>query len=282
MKALLALAMLCAPLIAHADTFRYPPLKELADSLNVAWIQQDGVWWLSDPGEEGMKPPPCQKIVDKLVKENIADTTIFPLGRDIKDYKAGPHTFAEYKASCTQVAYLSKAKAFTDEAFMAINFRDEEFAKRCIDRYDEVIKAGVKPTEIVPTSMVAVRGGPDVEVSGSIENIRIKFCDPLYKKVAEERAKREAPYRAVLKGDKLDAALSGRFWMLPGKVEGANNPKRLAANNVWFYEMEPSDGSCANGKTIILYRWQFDQKTSKFLKATEKQYCGTPPASAYR
>lgn len=279
MKAVLALCV-CASLSAHADP--NDQLKSLGDHLNTAWIQKGGVWWLADQGENDMKPPPCQRLVDELVKANTPDTATFSLQRDIKDFKAGTHTFAEAKASCVQVAYVSKVKAFTDEVFLAINFRDMEFAKRCVDRYDEVIKAGVKPTEIVPTSMVAVRGGPDVEFSGSIENVRTKFCDPLYKKVADDKAKREAPYRAVLKGDKLDAALSGRFWMLPGKVEGANSPKLLAANNVWFYEMEPSDGSCASGKTIILYRWQFDQKTSKFLKATEKQFCGMPPASAYR
>lgn len=282
MKELLTLAMLCAPSIAHADTFRYPPLKKLADNLTAAWYQEGGVWWVSDAGEEGMKPPPCQEIVDDLVKEKIADSTTFPLERDIKGYKAGPHTFAEYKASCTHVAYISKAKAFTQEAFRAIDYRDLEFAQRCIERYDEVIKAGVKPSEIVPTQKIAVRGSSDVEVSGSIEDIRTKHCDPLYKAVAEKKAKREAPYRAVLKGDKLDAALSGRFWMLPGKIDGANSPKLLAANNVWFYEMEPSDGACSNGKTLILYRWQFDPKTSKFLKATEKQFCGNIPASAYR
>lgn len=279
MKAVIAVC-LCASLAAHADT--KDQLKSLGDNLNTAWIQRSGVWWLSDQGEEGMKPPPCQKLVDELVKANVPDTATFPLQRDIKDYKAGTRTFAEAKASCAQVAYVSKVKAFTKEVFMAINFRDEEFAKRCVDSYDAVVKAGVKPTEVVPTSMVAVRGGPDVELSGSIENVRTKFCDPLYKKVSEDKSKREAPYRAVLKGDKLDAALSGRFWMLPGKVDGANSPKLLAANDVWFYEIEPSNGSCASGKTIILYRWQFDPKTSKFLKATEKQFCGTPPASAYR
>lgn len=280
MKAVLALC-LCASVTAHADTFAYPPLKKLADSLDIAWIEQGGVWWLSDQGEEGMKPPPCQKIVDDLVKAGIADTETYKLEHDIKDYKAGPHTFAEMKASCVDVAYVSKVKKFTEDVYMALNFADMEMAKRCVDSYDAVIKAGVKPTAQVPTSKVSFRGG-DAELGGTIESLRIKFCDPLYKKVADDKAKREAPYRAVLKGDKLDAALSGRFWMLPGKVEGANSPKLLAANNVWFYEMEPSDGACSNGKTLILYRWQFDPKTSKFLKATEKQFCGNIPASAYR
>ncbi len=281
MKAVFALS-LCASLTTHADSFSYPPLKQLADSLNTAWVQQGGVWWLSDQGEEGLKPPPCQKIVDDLVKTNMADSTTWKLERDIKGYKAGPHTFAEYKASCTEVAYVSKVKSFSEDVYSAIYSADLEMAKRCIDGYDEVIKLGVKPSELVPTRKVSLRGGGDAELGGTIEALRIKFCDPLYKKVADEQAKREAPYRAVLKGDKLDAALSGRFWMLPGKVDGANSPKLLAANNVWFYEMEPSSNSCANGKTIILYRWQFAPKTSKFLKATEKQYCGTPPASAYR
>jgi hypothetical protein len=277
----IAVALLvCLAAPAHADP--QSSFRSLGDSLSTAWIQRGGMWWLSDQGENGMKPPPCQTYVDELNAANVPDTATFDLQSAAGELKAGKHTFGEAKASCDRVFYVSKVKTFVESVYQAMQFADEEFAKRCVESYELVTKAGVKPDEVVPKQQVSYRGKDD-EFGGTIESLRIKYCDPLYKKVSAEKAKREAPYRAVLKGDKLNAALSGRFWMLPGKIDGANSPKLLAANNVWFYEMTPADGSSScSGKTIILYRWQFDPKTSKFLKATEKSFCGDPPKSAYR
>ena len=73
-----------------------------------------------------------------------------------------------------------------------------EMAKRCIDTYAAITKAGVPATEVVPAETVTI-GGKDQVFGGAIEAIRVKHCDGPYQKYADEQAQREAPYRKVLK-----------------------------------------------------------------------------------
>lgn len=275
MRLVIVLALLCAARTVHADEY-----GGLSLSISGAWgARSDGSWILV--GDGSLEPPRCEVVLGELTARGATDATTFTFPSASRDLTAGTHTIAEARAACAQIAHWSKVKAFRTAALQARQFDDLEMAKRCIDTFDAITKAGVKPTEVVPSETVTV-GGKDEVFGGAIEALRAKHCDGPYQKFAAEKARREAPYRKVLKADKLEAALSGRFWMLPGGVEGANDPKKLAAAKVWFYTLTPADGSsrCA-GQEITLHRWQFDGK-HKLVKTTQKSFCGSPPRSAYR
>ncbi len=275
MRLPIALAILCATTTAFADEY-----GGLSLSISGAWgARSDGSWVLVGDGK--VDPPRCEVVLGELTAAGATDATTFTFPSASRDLTAGTHTIGEARAACAQIAYWSKVRAFRTAALRAGQFGDLEMAKRCIDTYAAITKAGVPATEVVPAETVTI-GGKDQVFGGAIEAIRVKHCDGPYQKFAEEKARREAPYRKVLKADKLEAALSGRFWMLPGGVEGANDPKKLAAAKVWFYTLTPADGSSrCLGQEITLHRWQFDAK-HKLRKTTQKTFCGDPPRSAYR
>jgi hypothetical protein len=275
MRLPIALAILCATTTAFADEY-----SNLSHSISGAWgALADGSYALVGDGR--VDPPRCEIILAELTEAGATDATTFTFLRASRDLTAGTHTIGEARAACAQIAYWSKVRAFRTEALQSSQYGNLEMAKRCIDTYAVITKAGVPATEVVANETVSINGKVQ-EFGGTIEAIRVKHCDGAYQKYADEQAQREAPYRKVLKADKLEAALSGRFWMLPGGVEGANDPKKLAAAKVWFYTLTPADGSSrCLGREITLHRWQFDAK-HKLRKTTQKTFCGDPPRSAYR
>lgn len=173
MKLLFALALVCSTTTAFADT--RADLRSLGVHLHRAWVQRGTVWWIED--SEDLASPSCQKDVAALVAARVPDSETFMMPGDAKDLSSGRHTFAEAKANCNQIAYVSKVKAFALEVAKTINAPTAETAKRCVEVYARTIKAGVKPTEVVP--QIAVR---EEMLGGSIEALRIKFCDPLLKR----------------------------------------------------------------------------------------------------
>lgn len=174
MKLLLTLALLSSTTAAFADA-RGAAFRSLGNHLHRAWVQRGTVWWIQD--SEDLASPSCQQDVDELVAARVPDTATFMMPGEARDLSSGQHTFAEAKVNCKQIAYVSKVKAFAIEVENTIRTPTAESAKRCRDVYASVIKAGVKPTEVVPK--IAVK---DEMLEGSIESLRIKFCDPLIKR----------------------------------------------------------------------------------------------------
>ena len=100
---------------------------------------------------------------------------------------------------------------------------------------------------------------------------------------------KHAPYKAVLKADKLGLVINEKtgivysYALAGGKY--TSDAKQLAAARVWFLNIGRSTAEtriCVNGgKLGSVRRYTFDAN-HKLLSTTEKEYCGTPPASAYR
>ena len=91
-----------------------------------------------------------------------------------------------------------------------------------------------------------------------------------------------APYKAArMTGDKLamikENGGSTEYYVAKGTT--TLDPKKLMKANVWF-EFFVGD-ECAHGKTQTMHRYQFD-RNQKLVKSTTREFCGEPPASAYR
>lgn len=162
--------------------------------------------------------------------------------------------------------------------------------KFCIKSYDEMIASGISPSTRVPEEVIpATRGFPEIHWKGTVQEIKEKWCEAGLKKTSDEVAARHAPYKAVLKADKLRLVIDETHggvssYALPGG-KYTSDPKLLAAARVWFLDIgAPSNEPqyCVNGgKRITVRRYSFDAQ-HKLLGTTHKAYCGDPPASAYR
>lgn len=156
--------------------------------------------------------------------------------------------------------------------------------KFCLQSYDKMIASGVSPSTRVTEGKV--RGVP---WEGTVQEIKEKWCEAGLKKSTGDVAAKHAPYRANLKGDKLRLVINEthghvRSYALPGG-QYTDDAKKLAAANVWFLDAgAPSNERqyCpSGGKRKFVRRYSFDAQ-HKLLGMTEKEYCGDPPASAYR
>lgn len=161
---------------------------------------------------------------------------------------------------------------------------------RCIEYYDKMIASGISPSTQVPEYVMEASGNfPRIHVKGTIKEIKENWCDAGKKKLAGDIASDHAPYKAVLKADKLRLVINEktghvyRYALAGGKYTG--DAKLLAAARVWFLDIGAASNEsqyCVNGgKRSSVRRYSFDAQ-HKLLATTEKAYCGDPPASAYR
>ena len=167
----------------------------------------------------------------------------------------------------------------------AIEDKDKIFPMEfyyCVKAYDELIATGVSPsTRMLPDD--------SLNVTGTVEEAKQRFCVDPEKQVDADWDAKQAPYKAVLKADKLRLMINENsrviysYALAGGKY--TDDAKALAAARVWFLNIgAPSNEAqyCLNGgKRNSVRRYTFDA-AHKLLGTTEKAYCGTPPASAYR
>lgn len=156
--------------------------------------------------------------------------------------------------------------------------------KFCIQSYEKMIASGVSPS-------TRVREDSDRGIlwTGTVKEIKEKWCDAGQKKKSADLAALHAPYKALLKGDKLRLVVDethggiSRYAMPGGKY--TSDAKLLAAASVWFLDIGPPSNEaqyCVNGgKRNSVRRYSFNAQ-HKLLGTTQKKYCGDPPASAYR
>ncbi|HUP93634.1 MAG TPA: hypothetical protein VM164_01915 [Burkholderiales bacterium] len=163
--------------------------------------------------------------------------------------------------------------------------------KWCAEEYDKLIASGVSPDTPVPDEKIAGQnhGDPPIIWSGTVRDIKEKWCDAGLKGKTEDIAKRHAPYLAALKNDKLRLVVDTRHggitsYAMPGG-QYTSDPKRLAAAPVWFLNVGAATNerqTCASGgKRNSVRRYSFDAQ-HKLLGTTTKEFCGDPPSSAYQ
>jgi hypothetical protein len=270
----LATPLCAAPGTAAADT--QADAINLGRSLEV-WEKVEGRFQLRDE----YSPTGCVDHLKALTEASAPTSITFELDQDTPDLPAGKHRWTEARAACaaitTAVARAQKILVFSrwaDTARLELNesggARNGAFFRNCLTTYDEAIQAGIPPTE-------RTTGYP--AVAGTMQDIREKWCVP--GKAAADAAEEAhaAPYRKVLKNDKLQTALTRDCCLLlPG---GAKlSPERLAAANVWFEDASP-DHVCTNGLQVhVLHRYQFDAQ-QRLVKVTDREFCGTPPSAAF-
>jgi hypothetical protein len=152
----------------------------------------------------------------------------------------------------------------------------------CLGAYDKLIASGVSPSTRFPADNSA-------NLTGTLAEAKEKYCVAPAKKVDEDWDAKQAPYKAVLKADKLRLVINQNsrviysYALAGGKY--TEDASALAAARVWFVNVGAASNDrrvCVNGgKLGSVRRYTFDAN-HKLLSTTEKEYCGTPPASAYR
>src|ERR1700743_2762380 len=110
--------------------------------------------------------------------------------------KRGAHTLAEIRTSCAHVESLGKVKYFEKWAVMAMKDTpnlnsgqyDAGYYKNCLQAYDQIVKAGVSPSERVPEDVIG-----SATWSGPIEEIRNKWCEPGFEQGQRQNSGERGP-----------------------------------------------------------------------------------------
>jgi len=148
---------------------------------------------------------------------------------------------------------------------------DGDAFKWCLKAYDDAVAAGVPPAE-----KVTVRG-----TSGTMEEIKTKWCQGGKDKFAKAEDERTAPLRKALKNDKLAMALKDADAIILPGGSGTDDPQKLAAAPVWFIDTSPPE-QCRDGRQLHrVHRYQFDAE-QKLRGTTDHDYCGAPPSAAFK
>jgi hypothetical protein len=217
--------------------------------------------------------------LDKLRAAGVPDSRTLEIQWESPELKPGVHTLAEIRHSCEHVARIGKVKEFEKWAILAMQsgakYRSgTDYYRLCLKTYDDIVKAGVAPTERVPDRTIA-----GTQWSGSIEELRKKYCETGASMASSQTAASEAPFRKELKADKLKIALTYGSVFLPGKV-GTSNAHKMATASVWFLDLSPPK-HCVDGRQVhTIRRYQFDG--DQLAKTTHHDYCGGAPTSAFQ
>lgn len=260
-------------------------VSNLEDQIRQAWYRDDETraWLLADAASKGFAPAPCSETLMKLRNLNVPASRTIELREDSKDLPKGVHALPAVRKACDAIEYAGKIKEV--ERWITMSAESDSITNRdafahCVATYNDAIAAGIKPTDRVPQRRIRI-GRDMVMWSGTIEELKLKYCDAGTAKIKEELAKREAPYRKVLKNDKLELALgfnATAVYVLPGG-DASMNPAKLAASRVWFDSTSaPSNEAqtCADGRRRVLVRkYEFD-KNQKIVKTTKSESCGDP------
>ncbi|HLL20666.1 MAG TPA: hypothetical protein VK427_00965 [Kofleriaceae bacterium] len=286
MKAITALiALSTLATTTHADDKTDQLLRDLGSQMNQAWYQDDetNAWLLADTASNAFKPAPCSDTLMKLRNGGAPANLTIELRDDSRDLKKGVHALPAVRRACDAIEYAGKIKEVERWLTMAAesdSINNRAAFANCLESYAEATAAGVKPTERVPQRRVRI--GQDLVMwSGTLEELKIKYCDAGMEKIKAELGKREAPYRKVLKADKLALALgfnATALYVLPGG-DKSMNPKKLAASRVWFDSTSaPSNEaqSCSDGRRRVLVRKYVFDARHKLVKTTQKESCGEP------
>jgi hypothetical protein len=221
----------------------------------------------------------CGDALKALSAANAPGSLTFTQDDNIPELNAGKHAWTDARAACSVLVRKDRIRHFIDwassaraEATKNREIQNESYFKNCLSTYDDAIQAGVPPTQPIDDSGYAVKG--------TMQEVRDQLCTAGMAKLKAANDEAEAPYRKVLKNDKLRLWLRDTtYFELAGVAK--LTPERLAATRVWFQHGTP-EKVCSNGLGVhTLRRFQFDAQ-HKLVKETVRDFCGNPPDSAWR
>ncbi len=241
--------------------------------------QQASVWWRDAGGMWGVRGSSkgCMAVFDKIAAAHVPETATFTLTTPAPGLDAGEHPWPEAKRLCERMVPAEAMVAAKQWLGLARHDAesphgppDAAIYGACINAYNLAKAAGVADTDPVDVG----------DAQTTLGAAMAKWCAAGKKKFDEVAEKRAAPYKKVLKADKLAMALVDPAFFLPGG-SATTDARKLAAASVWFRDTE-SDSPCPNGRPAhVVHRYQFNA-AHKLVRTTDKDYCGAPPASAYR
>lgn len=261
------------------DDPNFSSLSQLSNSIGWYRVGGTNAWSVGD-ADANRDGATCMDPLNKLRAAGVPDTRTLDVQWESPEFKPGIHTLAEIRRSCEHVARIGKVKDFEKWGILAMqsgtNYRSgADYYRMCLKTYDDIVKAGVPPTERVADRMI---GG--AQWSGTIEELRNKWCQTGSGMASSQKSANEAPFRQELKADKLKIALTYGSVYLPGHV-GTSNPRKMAAASVWFLDLSPPK-HCVDGRQVhTIRRYQFEGN-QQLLKTTHRDYCGSAPSSAFQ
>jgi len=288
--AMLTVLLLVAPARADkaadkAQDTRYHA-QQLGEHIDNMWSREgEGAWDIGAAAGDDNGKARCKALITDFENDGAKDTDKIPLLDDGPDFVKGEISLADAKLVCDRIQRMVTIKMWEKWAkFSMQEFRKQgggniKFYENCLSTYDEMLKQGIAADATVVSKKVNDAAGVAVEWSGTVKQLRMKYCDAGYKKAKEEQEKRDAPYKKVIQGEKLATALLYRSAYLAGGAV-TNDPAKLAAASVWFIDTEPPQ-VCPNGtQRHVIHRFEF--AGNKLAKSTDISTCGIPRAGNFK
>jgi hypothetical protein len=291
MKQLIYSVGLIAAISGSAAAGTPPAIQSLLDH-EESYYRQDSTTneWQFNPGAtigDEDSDYGCQVDLNHAAKDGVPDTLTVDVPFDTPDWSKGQHTVAELRSYCARAQRMAAIAGIVSGFKLGVDDDQGDLAAKCIEWYDETVKS----FKLDPTAITLPDEGVGSELvdratgdpwKGTLEEGRKKFCDGNAKEYLEAQAADEAPYRKVLKGGKLKAALED---LLDKEVLGKGGKElsipQMAKAKIWFHLKWYDEQSCGDGSQIVyaVERYTF---TADDYDATQKEYCGVPPKSAYK
>ena len=273
------------------DDPHFSALSSLAGGIGLYQDEKTAAWLVGD-NDANIDGAKCMKTLNELAAAGVPESRAIEVHYSTPDFSRGVRTLAEIRKSCELVERLGKIKHFERWAISAKEDADagrvgqtvKLTLERCVSAYDDIIKAGIAPTDRVPER--STRAGM---WSGTVGEIHQKWCNAGLSQATANVAANEAPYRKVLQNDKLKMVINSppghiRTYAVPGGEYSADANK-LAAASVWFDNASAPSNEIqvcpSGGKRLFLRRYTFDAQHN-LLNNTSREYCGNIPAAAYR
>ncbi|MFT3695724.1 MAG: hypothetical protein QM831_21485 [Kofleriaceae bacterium] len=260
-------------------------LGQIGQHIDMVWSREgDGAWDIADGAAKDGKAV-CKDLIVKAEKDGAKDTDMVPLVEDGPDFAKGDAALGDIRLVCDRMQRMIDIKVWERWAVFSMQELgkkgggDIKFSQNCLATYDEMLKKGVAADNKVVPRKVNDASGTAVDWNGTVKEVRVKYCDAGYKKAKEEQEKRDAPYKKVMKGEKLETALTYRGVFLVGGAS-TDDPTVMAKANVRFVDTEPSE-LCANlTQKHVIHRYEF--AGDKLAKSTNIETCGVPRAGSFK
>jgi hypothetical protein len=148
---------------------------------------------------------------------------------------------------------------------------NDSLVKGCNEAVDRARSAGLPDDDVIETR--------DGAWKGTLGAMKHDVCDGLVDALRKRYEDVATPYLAAgMKNDKFHLMIGGARPSLSASGR-EHDLKKLARANVWFFA-DSRDG-CNVGTIWAIQRVQFDHE-QRITKQTDHEYCGDPPASAWR
>lgn len=295
-KSVVLVAMMLAVAPASADDDKQVDinnaLARLGKAIDGAFSQDsDTKAWIPASSSIVDGKATCQVEIEKLAELGALGSAKVKLWNDTAELSKGEHTLDDMLPICERIVAFGKTKAFQKQLENAFyeypkvspkTPYNEKHFENCLTEYKAMMKAGVPPTYKIPEQMIADASGNMVKFGGTVEELRKKWCDDGLKNAKAERERRDAPYKKVLKGDKLALALSWRALYLPGG-KLTEDPVAMSKSNVLFTDGYPGLVCLKKGVPEVheITRYTFDA-SGKMTGNNTTKHCGFPGASGFK